>query len=185
LAYLALTSKLELPVRDRIAWHFHQSDADVTAAREYYLRSEENPNCRKRVDLALLDHRSLRPVVLVEFKSMIVPDPLTNRDHNLMVSLADDLKGVAALTCAQRFGVMLMVHIENIQRLVQRGLDGRVVKYMEQFRRWAEYPEALQRAAEITAGFFRGSGLKVRKLTIELKPVWDTSVKLTAFILEP
>lgn len=184
-AYLALTSKLEHPVRDKVAWHLHRNHKDLIVAREYCLGAGQNPKCRKRVDLALLDHCSLQPVVLVEFKSMIVPDPLANRDHSLMVSLADDLKRVAALTCAQRFGVMLMVHIENIQRLVHRGLDGRVVKYMDQFRRRADDPKALQRATGISQEFFQRAGLRVSLLTIELKPVWDAKVRLTAFILEP
>jgi hypothetical protein len=35
LGYLAVTAKPELPVRDRVACHFHQKHPNLIAAREY------------------------------------------------------------------------------------------------------------------------------------------------------
>ena len=97
LAYLAITSKPELPVRDRVAWYFHWKHPDLIAAREYYIKSEKNPESRKRVDLALLNEMAEgpSPVVLMEFKAMMTADPLDNPEHPLMKSLIDDLEELA------------------------------------------------------------------------------------------
>jgi hypothetical protein len=101
LGYLAVTAKPEHHIRDRVAWHFHQNYPSLIAAREYMVNSERNSNGRKRIDLALLElnDATLRPVAMVEFKAMIVPDPLSNSKHPLMRSLAKDLKRLADLCC--------------------------------------------------------------------------------------
>lgn len=63
LAYLALTSKVEHPLRDRIAWkvHFDFQETDLVC-REY------NNGLKGRIDLALLDFRN-NPKTLIEFKA--------------------------------------------------------------------------------------------------------------------
>lgn len=65
LAYLALTSKIELPIRDRLAFMLQkmlgQEGFDV--AREW-----PTGNGRERVDIAIL--KKGQPVVLVELKAM-------------------------------------------------------------------------------------------------------------------
>ena len=175
--YLAVTSKPERPIRDRVAWYFHWKHQNLFAAREYNIKP------RMRVDLALLD-ASLDPVVLVEFKAMIVPDPLDNPKHPLMQDLKRDLRRLPDILGVQRFGVMLMVHIENVEPLTKRELNGRVVKYLRKFRKWAKEPDALKNAIRITSEFYRPT-FKVSQLTTELGSVWDARVKLTSFILEP
>jgi hypothetical protein len=182
MGYLAVTSKPELPVRDRVAWHFHKKHRNLFAAREYPLRSKRNLKLRKRVDLALLG-ASLDPVVLVEFKAMIVPDPLVNSEHELMRSLADDLERLARISRVPRFGVMLMVHIENVEQLTEPMLNGRVVKFLSNFRRRAKKPDVLKNAIRITSEFYRPT-FKVSPLTIELGSVWGARVKLISFIIE-
>lgn len=59
LAYLALTSKVELPVRDRLAWQLHNRIAEhgFCVAREW-----------RRSDLAILDHEGT-PVAILEAKA--------------------------------------------------------------------------------------------------------------------
>ncbi len=177
--YLAVTCKPELPVRDRVAWYFHWKHPSFIAAREYWVKSEQAPNRPKRVDLALLDEASLDPIALVEFKAMIVPDPLSSSKHSLMVDLADDLRELGELCRAPRFGVMLMVHIEDVKRLAERRLE-RVVKYIDKFCKVTNPCDDLRRAKEITLDFFGGA----RPLTIELGSVWGAGVKLICFILE-
>jgi hypothetical protein len=180
MGYLAVTCKPELPVRDRVAWYFHWKHPSLIAAREYWVKSERDPKHRKRVDLAILDDASLDPVVLVEFKAMIVPDPLSDPEHPLMVSLADDLKKLGDLCRTPRFGVMLMVHIEDVERLTQRRLHYGVVKYMDKFCTLTNPCADLQRAKESTSDFFGGA----RPFTIELGSVWGAGAKLICFILE-
>jgi hypothetical protein len=70
LAYLALTSKVELPLRDRLAWSLHtELWPDHVVAREW-----------RRTDLAVVD-RGLppAPVVLLEAKAMYSFDGCTER----------------------------------------------------------------------------------------------------------
>jgi len=183
LGYLAVTSKPEHPIRDRVAYHFHQNFPSLIAAREYMVNSERNPDGSKRVDLALLElnDAALRKVALVEFKAMIAPDPLSNHEHPLMVSLVGDLEKLGRLCHAPRFGVMLMVHIEDVERLIQYG---HAVKFMDSFRRWAGEPDVLEKAIRITSNFFDRASLNVSPLTINLGSVWGSGIKLTSFILE-
>jgi hypothetical protein len=186
LGYLAVTSKPELPIRDRVAWYFHRKHPSFIAAREYYIKSlDKNSKRGKRVDLALLKKASLAPVALVEFKAMIVPDPLNNPEHQSMVSLIDDLNKLANITRVPRLGVMLMVHIANPDPLKKRQLDRGVVKFMSKFCTWAKEPDALEKASENVERFFVRAKLNVSALTIEPGSAWGVGVKLIAFILEP
>lgn len=184
LGYLAVTAKPENPIRDRVAWHFHQNFPSLIAAREYPVNSERDPDGSKKVDLALLElnDAALRRVALVEFKAMIAPDPLSNHEHPLMVSLVGDLEKLRRLSPVPRFGVMLMVHIEDVERLIHYG---RAVKYMDSFRRWANEPDALEKAIRITSNFFDRATFNVSPITIKLGSVWGAGIKLTSFILDP
>jgi len=65
LAYLALTSKPELHIRDRIAWHIHSLNQKILVAREWHNR-----------DLVLL--YKLQPVCIVELKAMYTFDAIYN-----------------------------------------------------------------------------------------------------------
>lgn len=69
LAYLALTSKPEAQIRDRLAYRLHRqlADRDVIVAREW-----------KRTDLAILD-RAEKPLALVEAKALLSADLLYDR----------------------------------------------------------------------------------------------------------
>ncbi len=70
LAYLALTSKVELPLRDRLAWSLHTSLwPEYVVAREW-----------RRTDLAVLHRDSpAAPVMLLEAKAMYSFDGCTER----------------------------------------------------------------------------------------------------------
>ncbi|MFJ9634483.1 hypothetical protein ACIRU8_43005 [Streptomyces sp. NPDC101175] len=59
LAYLALTSKVELPLRDRLAWSLHTALPEFVVAREWH-----------RSDLAVLDLDARIPHALIEAKAM-------------------------------------------------------------------------------------------------------------------
>jgi len=185
LGYLAVTGKCEEPVRDRVAWYFQQRHPDLIAAREYYIKSE---NDRRRVDLAILKKASpgLHPLAFVEFKAVIAP-PLDQPEHRLMESLESDLKRLADISPpVPRFGVMLVVRVEDPERLEKRGLDDSVAKHMSSFRRGAEKPDGLRKAIANVQRFFNGTNHKVsRPFTIELGSVWGAGVKLVGFILRP
>jgi hypothetical protein len=59
LAYLALTSKVELPIRDRLAWVLHTALPGKIVAREW-----------RRTDLAVLDSSGTVPLALIEAKAL-------------------------------------------------------------------------------------------------------------------
>lgn len=63
LAYLALTSKVERPIVDKLAFCLHRNYAEFDVAREW-----TKPNEIQRVDLAVLAHNS--PRLLLEAKAM-------------------------------------------------------------------------------------------------------------------
>src|SRR3954447_11031963 len=63
LAFLALTSKIELPIRDRLAYSLYQRLDECLVAREW-----------KRVDLAVLSDDGKTPVMLLEAKALFTFD---------------------------------------------------------------------------------------------------------------
>jgi hypothetical protein len=67
LAYLALTTKSEGPMRDRIAFHLHKThkESEFWVAREW-----------KRIDLAFIGRSDREPICLVELKAIYTVDPL-------------------------------------------------------------------------------------------------------------
>ena len=70
LAYLALTSKTELPLRDRIAFELHKKFSDThLICREW--KSKENKSS-KRIDITIIDKSNYRPVCLIELKAQSV-----------------------------------------------------------------------------------------------------------------
>ncbi len=77
LAYLALTSKIELPIRDRLAFMLQK-----TLGQEGFVVAREWPtgNGRGRVDIAILEKG--RPVVLVELKAMYAFNALVGNSMN-------------------------------------------------------------------------------------------------------
>lgn len=137
LAYLALTSKVELPLRDRLAWSLSTMLPDLVVAREW-----------KRVDLALLD-RTAKAIALVESKALYtfdvaMPGLATVRKYRGWVE--DDMAKSFALLDghpASVFALILVTHPMD----VPPELDG-VIKYRPSIQ------AALNRASqeEIRAG---------------------------------
>ena len=66
LAFLAMQGKIELQLRDKIAWYLEQN-----ISNNYYVKREYNipGNGRKKCDLAILDKNNMQPVCLIEFKA--------------------------------------------------------------------------------------------------------------------
>ena len=184
LGYLAITAKPETQIRDRVAWWFHRKYSTLVTAREYQIKSKHKRGQRKRVDLTLLN-AALDPVAAIEFKAMIVPDPLANSNHHLMIDLQNDLAKLGRITHVPRFGIMLMVHIENVSQLIRRRLDNGVVKYASNFRTYGKDSNAFEKAIRIARRFFDASKPNsTRSLTAEIGSAWGTEIKLACFVLE-
>lgn len=108
LAYLALTSKVELPLRDRLAWGLSTSRPDLVVAREWHRKG-------KRIDLALLNSEAT-PIALVEVKALYSFDVDTQdranvRKYTRMVE-ADMAKAFKLLDghSAPVFALVLITH---------------------------------------------------------------------------
>ena len=65
LAYLAVTSKVENPLRDKIAFELHKKYGNLMVCREYLTRKAQNP---PRIDVACID-TSNNLKTLIEFKA--------------------------------------------------------------------------------------------------------------------
>lgn len=66
LTYLAMTSKVENPLRDKIAYLLHRKfSKDFLVCREWKNRSINN----NRTDLAIIDLKTQKPKYLIEFKA--------------------------------------------------------------------------------------------------------------------
>ena len=63
LAFLAMQGKIELQLRDKMAWYIEQKNANYG-----YVRREYNPYGRKKCDIAILD-QNYNPKCLIEFKA--------------------------------------------------------------------------------------------------------------------
>ncbi|MFZ3497180.1 hypothetical protein ACODT5_28820 [Streptomyces sp. 5.8] len=110
LAYLALTSKPESPVRDRLAWTLHTSLPDHVAAREWATNGK-----RARTDLAILDKASHKPLALIELKACYTfdfADPAQKSVGDYRRRIADDLAKAREAGDADTalFGLLLMTH---------------------------------------------------------------------------
>ena len=71
LAFLAMQGKIELQLRDKIAWYLEQNiNGAMPNAGQYYVRREYNTpgNGREKCDLAIIDD-TMKPVCLIEFKA--------------------------------------------------------------------------------------------------------------------
>ncbi|MFJ1598605.1 hypothetical protein [Streptomyces sp. NPDC088261] len=110
LAYLALTSKPEHPLRDRMAWVLHTGLPGCIAAREWSPHGD-----RARTDLAILDESTHEALALVETKAAYTFDFAQEGRQTVdkyMRYVADDLaKARAAGGSRTRvFALLLLTH---------------------------------------------------------------------------
>ncbi|GAB3659592.1 hypothetical protein [Streptomyces sparsus] len=124
LAYLALTSKPEHPIRDRMAWSLYEDLAGCVTAREWSAHGN-----RDRTDLAVLDAESHEALALVELKAAYTFDFMSESQpsvNNYVRRIAGDLDKArfAADRRTRVFGLLLLTHPTSVP--VQRTS---VVKY--------------------------------------------------------
>ncbi|MCE7082860.1 hypothetical protein [Streptomyces sp. ST2-7A] len=121
LAYLALTSKPEHPIRDRLAWILHNELPGCVIAREWMSpcpRERTSPGAKRnraRADLAILRENDHRALAIVEMKAAYTFDfdgagRQTVEKYGQKVK--DDLVKAreAGGTEAQAFALLLLTH---------------------------------------------------------------------------
>ena len=120
LAYLALTSKIEHPIRDKVAFCMGErlKSEDLIAAREW-------ARGHQRSDLAIL--RGGMPAAIFEFKAMYSFDGVHKRGEPYLDLMRKDLEKASALATddTELYSVLLVTHPE---REIGDGLRG-IVKY--------------------------------------------------------
>ena len=121
LAYLAVTSKAELPIRDRFAWRLQ------LALGETYVVSRE----WRRADIAVL--RGGVPLVQVEAKALYAFDVLSDRSRTRFIEklAADGIKMAALVPNGTAFLLALITHIDGS---IEPHLRRHVVKYSSGIR---------------------------------------------------
>jgi hypothetical protein len=105
LAYLALTSKVEHAVRDRLAWALQTELGDAVVAREW-----------KRCDLAILDDLAV-PLALIEAKAMYSFDAGSAARSRYLAWIGNDIRKARVLDQSSRadvFALLLSIHVEGV-----------------------------------------------------------------------
>lgn len=124
LAYLALTSKIEIPIRDRLAFHMHKnfSERGYLVSREW-----------KRCDLAII--RNEKAVALLELKAMYTFDAIGKHKYLDSVKNMIDSDFIKAHKYAENttsvFALLLATHLHE---KVENGLKN-IVKYESQINK--------------------------------------------------
>lgn len=128
LAYLSLTSKNELPIRDKIAYRLHLELDKSVVAREY---SPKEIN--SRIDLAILEDHKLKEIV--ELKSMYTFDSIDgfdkykdviNKDFDKNKSLVDNT--------INQWEIIIATHIKQIPNQYYK----EYIKYYSSIKRYME-----------------------------------------------
>lgn len=131
LAYLALTSKPELPLRDRLAWVLHSEPSSYVVAREW---AASNTN-RSRTDLAILDSQGQAPIALLEAKAaytfdFAAPERATVAKYrSWIVDDLDKARRASNGQAASVFALLLLTHPCGVPTFMPN-----VIKYVHQIR---------------------------------------------------
>lgn len=126
LAYLALTAKIEGPLRDRWAYALHKTLApNYVVAREWSISGE-----RHRADLAILVHQS--PQAIIELKAIYSFDVINGRHRKIIKDLRADAEKWANCGGARIYTVLLVTHP-----------DGKVA---DDYERTVKYMQGINRA---------------------------------------
>lgn len=120
LAYLAATSKVESPIRDRVAFRLHQQiEPDRLVHREW-----NDPKKNGWIDIAITDHNN-HPLQLVEVKAHSLPTFEANYTKLCQMDLHKMAR--AAYDDTECYLLFLFNHLYHPENLDAR--YGRVIKY--------------------------------------------------------
>ena len=174
LAFLAATSKVELPIRDRLAWNLQRTlGEEFTVAREW-----------RRADLAVLADDGV--VAQLEAKALYSFNVLqsANRMAYLDRLIADAAK-MAALAASDRYLLSMLV---DVRGEIRPDLNSHVVKYSAGIAAGIKASGDTVRAAASDlwlselAGTFDSPTVE---LQVEAGRVWDLEVSVDLFLTGP
>ena len=126
LAYLALTSKVENPIRDRLAYLLHQKygeEENIFVAREWTERKKI-----ARVDIAILDAEK-KPLLLLEITAMYNSYNLFKRNQEgFPDKVRKDIEKLKRYPSKDKLEKIAMILVPNHTNSCPRDLEG-VIKY--------------------------------------------------------
>lgn len=122
LAYLAATTKVEGPFRDRLAFRIYE---DHVGTGTIVAREWSHP--LQRVDIAILDREQV-PLVLIELKALYAYDAVLKPGEYAAKTLADERKAhLVSVDATAVYSLMLVTHLHG----EVKGFTSRTVKYMD------------------------------------------------------
>ena len=122
-AYLAMTSKVENPIRDEIALFLYNKYNS-----QYYIGREW-----KRRDLAILDKQNLNPIVLIEFKNCYTLDFALGNFQNYVVNIDSDFSKAAK--CSNKNTLIYEILIVTEIKTSIPGNISSLIKYRKHINR--------------------------------------------------
>lgn len=174
LAYLAVTSKAELPVRDRLAWRLMADLGDgYFVAREW-----------RRADLAVLVGPD--PIAQLEAKALYTFDVLTDVGRQAYVNrLLSDAAKMKILAASDRY---LLSIVTDIQGDIHQDLRRHVVKYSRDIAR-----AAASHGGAVVQSLARSRWLEALTVfeaptshtVLDAGEVWGLQVVVEAFLTGP
>ncbi len=137
LAYLALTSKIELAIRDRIAFYCNLHGKNITVAREWHSPAHGK---NQRTDIAIFCKSPL--LALIEIKAIYTLDAFFNpksRDYFLNIIRNDQSKSASVATnlvSAQKVSVQTYELLLAVHPHVTLGTSlNPIIKYISQINK--------------------------------------------------
>lgn len=176
LAYLALTSKAELPIRDRLAWRLQNRLGDAyVVSREW-----------RRADIAVLEHDV--PRLQVEAKAMYGFDVLSaaGRGKYLAKLRADAIKMSLLAPDAVPHLLALITYVDGS---IETHLRQHVVKYSSgiaaALQKHAGALAVQAQARDLWESDIAQLGGPVRRFNIQGGAVWGATVQVDAYLMGP
>lgn len=107
LAYLSMTSKNELPIRDRIAYELYSNYNNYIVAREY---SPKGTN--SRIDLAVLKNNNIKDII--ELKSMYTFDSVNMDNFINLINNDFDKNSELISDGVNQYEIIIATHLKTI-----------------------------------------------------------------------
>ena len=136
LAYLAMTSKIEMPFRDRLAFQLHNA---LSSNKIFVAREWPTGDSHKAIDMALIDKHG-NPLDLMELKALYTFDVFKREGDKIVLEkyfdyMINDLEKMNGFQDVGKYLILLMSHVPQVPSKIPKKLvkyDGDIVRYMDQ-----------------------------------------------------
>ena len=178
LAYLSLTSKNELVIRDKIAYKLHLELKSSIVAREYSVKG-----INSRIDLAILENSNIKDVI--ELKSMYTFDALDGLDKFIDSVYRDFYKNSSLKNnITNQFAIIIGTHPKNVPNENYKDF----VKYYNSIKRYMKKVSTDKVLIEIMdkklRNAFEKDKYEVRDIIMNVGNVFGVDVDICFWIIQ-